>query len=51
VADLERDGQAEQGLDGEEVGLPAGGHGTPEFELAELLARLVLQSRFFAARA
>ena len=36
----ERDGQAEQSLDGEEDGLPTGGDGAPEFELAELLARL-----------
>ena len=40
VVDLERDGQAEQGLDGEEDGLPAGGDGASEFELAELLACL-----------
>src|SRR6266568_6895841 len=40
VADQERDGQAEQRLDGEEYGLPAGGDGAPEFELAELAACL-----------
>jgi hypothetical protein len=40
VVDQERHSQAEQGLDGEEYGLPAGGDGVPEFELAELLACL-----------
>jgi hypothetical protein len=40
VVDQERDGQAEQGLDGEEDGLSAGGDGAPELELAELAACL-----------
>ena len=40
VVDAESYSQAEQGLDGEEYGLPAGGNGTTAFELAELLARL-----------
>ena len=40
VVDLERDGQAEQGLDGEEDGLPAGEDGASAFELVELLACL-----------
>jgi hypothetical protein len=40
VVDQERNGQAEQGLDGEEDGLPAGGDGTSECEFAELLACL-----------
>jgi hypothetical protein len=38
VVEQERDSQTEQGLDREEYGLPAGGDGAPEFELAELLA-------------
>jgi hypothetical protein len=40
VVDLERGGQAEQGLDGEEDSLPARRDRCPAFELAKLLARL-----------
>ena len=36
MVDLERDGQAEEGFDGEKDGLPAGGDGASKFELAEL---------------